>query len=94
MLQTIGFVSANRGWVLNRVKRVAGKPLRLHALVEIGNVINLHEDFMTKDQKHETRRTPGRMSFWRKLLESIDNGTPIEIPDKMRRNYNIKSLNP
>jgi hypothetical protein len=48
-LKSIGFKSANRGFVLKRkketIKDFADTPVQIHALIEIDGTIELHVDF-------------------------------------------------
>lgn len=86
LLLKIGFESSNRGYVLNRSKKISNKENvdRIHAITDNG-IIDIHED-IGLDGKHETQKS-GRSLFFKQLFARIDNGEVVFIKQTMLNKY-------
>jgi hypothetical protein len=89
LLSKMGFLPAINGWYLPR-KRQAGKPNRLHALVKV-NTIDIHSDY-DDGGTHRSEKRDTRMRKWLEIIEAVDTNKPVEVSQKMRRNYKTLKL--
>ncbi len=85
LLKSLGFVSANKGFVLKSKSEKRGQPTQIHALIELDGAIDLHEDF-EKDGRHFARRT-GRVNCFIEIIARHDAGKPLEMHPKIKRQY-------
>lgn len=90
LLKNLGFVSANRGYVLNRsITRVKkSSPVRIHALVLLDGTIDMHEDYDTGNKKeHLSIKFSPRLERFKEIMQCEDAGIPLDLSPKMKKNY-------
>lgn len=90
IMEQIGFVSSNRGWVLPR-KRESGKPIQYH-LVPTYDGYNLHADFLDEKDNHKSIKKDSRDNVFLKILQAVDAGKIPTISKKMKKNYKTLKL--
>lgn len=90
LLESLGFLPANRGFALDRAKYIGGKPIRIHALIELDGSIDLHEDHLSAG-RHVCRRsggkTPERLDRFKAIFVQKDNGEEVQLNHNLRRKY-------
>jgi len=85
LLKSLGFLSANKGFVLPSTMEKRGQPTQIHALLELDGSIDLHEDFEAGG-KHFARRT-GRVNCFIEILAKQDKGEPLNLTKKLEIQY-------
>ncbi len=86
LLKKLGFVSANRGFILQRAKLRVGRPIRIHALISLDGTIELHEDHQV-GSAHVSSKSHPRLTRFAEMLWDIDEGRIPEASESMKNKY-------
>ena len=94
-LKSIGFKSANRGFILKRKLETCTEenhPLQIHALIDLDKTIELHADYLDKQiGKHISSKRDIRLGVFRRLLKEKDDGIRFpKINSKFHNKYEFK----
>lgn len=79
-----GFVSANRGWAIQR-KRQSCKPTQYH-IVPTSDGYDVHADY-EKEGKHVSEKMEGRDKKFIEIFDALDRGETPTITISMAKKY-------